>query len=468
MTGAAWRSDSAELVDPGAHRARHAGVSARRDRRSLRAARAGEGGAPDARERRGAGGGRARRRRPRDPLHGAAARRRPRRQPQRAHLRLHGEVDAPAAPGLARRRARARDRGRGRRTSCSRAGTGSRPSRARSSTSCCATSACARSSASGVSVNVAIQNLAFDAVNASYQVVIPRDAVAGFPREYVEAVFAHTLGAVATLVASADLLAVWRTHAMPAPSSVGGRSRFRRSAPRSRNSRPGSGRAAHAEPRDTDLGQPHHLLAEGIRRRAARAGSCPVRRARSSRRAARCARSPRRTPAARGCAARARRCDSIGAVRVWRPKAAGAGNGLQPWPCSAARRAARRELPPTQSGGCGCWTGSGSIVFPIAGSRGPACFDARRRTRRASSRRSASSATSLRCSKSAPSARTPPPGSRRRRPTITRPPETASRLATAFAVEEGVAVRRARARSCAGAGARRRGGAASATNGSRA
>ena len=68
----------------------------------------------------------------------------------------------------------------------------------------------------GVSVNVAIQNLAFDAVNASYQVVIPRDAVAGFPREYVEAVFTHTLGAVATLVASADLLAVWRSHAKPA------------------------------------------------------------------------------------------------------------------------------------------------------------------------------------------------------------------------------------------------------------
>ncbi len=68
----------------------------------------------------------------------------------------------------------------------------------------------------GVSVNVAIQNLAFDAVNASYQVVIPRDAVAGFPREYVEAVFSHTLGAVATLVASADLLAVWREHAKPA------------------------------------------------------------------------------------------------------------------------------------------------------------------------------------------------------------------------------------------------------------
>ena len=61
----------------------------------------------------------------------------------------------------------------------------------------------------GVSVNVAIQNLAFDAVNAGYQVVIPRDAVAGWPREYVEMVFAHTLGAVATLVSSDDLLSAW-------------------------------------------------------------------------------------------------------------------------------------------------------------------------------------------------------------------------------------------------------------------
>jgi len=62
----------------------------------------------------------------------------------------------------------------------------------------------------GVSVNVAIQNLAFDAVNAGYQVVIPRDAVAGFPPEYVEQVFAHTLGAIATLVSSEELLAAWR------------------------------------------------------------------------------------------------------------------------------------------------------------------------------------------------------------------------------------------------------------------
>jgi nicotinamidase-related amidase len=63
----------------------------------------------------------------------------------------------------------------------------------------------------GVSVNVAIQNLAFDAVNASYQMVIPTDAVAGFPKEYVEAVFANTLGAISTLVTTADLLGAWRT-----------------------------------------------------------------------------------------------------------------------------------------------------------------------------------------------------------------------------------------------------------------
>jgi len=61
----------------------------------------------------------------------------------------------------------------------------------------------------GVSVNVAIQNFAFDAVNACYQMVIPRDAVAGWPREYVEMVFAHTLGAVATLVTTDEIAGAW-------------------------------------------------------------------------------------------------------------------------------------------------------------------------------------------------------------------------------------------------------------------
>ncbi len=62
----------------------------------------------------------------------------------------------------------------------------------------------------GVSVNVAIQNLAFDAVNSGYQMVIPRDAVAGTPADYVEAVFAHTLNVVSTLTSTADLLEIWK------------------------------------------------------------------------------------------------------------------------------------------------------------------------------------------------------------------------------------------------------------------
>jgi nicotinamidase-related amidase len=62
----------------------------------------------------------------------------------------------------------------------------------------------------GVSVNVAIQNLAFDAVNAAYQVVLPRDAVAGFPKEYVEAVFEHTLSGITTVLDSATILESWR------------------------------------------------------------------------------------------------------------------------------------------------------------------------------------------------------------------------------------------------------------------
>jgi nicotinamidase-related amidase len=62
----------------------------------------------------------------------------------------------------------------------------------------------------GVSVNIAITNLAFDAVNASYQVVLPRDAVAGFPQEYVHAVFEHTLGAITTLTTTDDLIAIWQ------------------------------------------------------------------------------------------------------------------------------------------------------------------------------------------------------------------------------------------------------------------
>jgi len=61
----------------------------------------------------------------------------------------------------------------------------------------------------GVSVNVAITNLVFDAVNAGYQVVVPRDAVAGIPPSYVDVVFEHTLGLLATVTTAAEVLGVW-------------------------------------------------------------------------------------------------------------------------------------------------------------------------------------------------------------------------------------------------------------------
>jgi nicotinamidase-related amidase len=62
----------------------------------------------------------------------------------------------------------------------------------------------------GVSVNIAIQNLAFDAVNNGYQVVIPRDAVAGVPTDYAEAVLDNTLSLVSTLTTTADLVRIWK------------------------------------------------------------------------------------------------------------------------------------------------------------------------------------------------------------------------------------------------------------------
>jgi len=61
----------------------------------------------------------------------------------------------------------------------------------------------------GVSVNVAIQSLAFDAVNSGYQMVVPRDAVAGFPAEYVEQVFEHSLSVLATLTTTDALIHAW-------------------------------------------------------------------------------------------------------------------------------------------------------------------------------------------------------------------------------------------------------------------
>ena len=61
----------------------------------------------------------------------------------------------------------------------------------------------------GVSLNVGVTNLAFDAVNLGYQVVIPRDAVAGVPADYAQAVLDNTLHIVATITTTPEIVKVW-------------------------------------------------------------------------------------------------------------------------------------------------------------------------------------------------------------------------------------------------------------------
>jgi biuret amidohydrolase len=61
----------------------------------------------------------------------------------------------------------------------------------------------------GVSVNVALLATVIDGVNRGYQVVLPRDAVAGVGADYVEAVLDNTVSLLATITTTADLVAAW-------------------------------------------------------------------------------------------------------------------------------------------------------------------------------------------------------------------------------------------------------------------
>ena len=63
--------------------------------------------------------------------------------------------------------------------------------------------------ATGVSVNIGIAGLCLSAVDLGYQVVLVRDAVAGVPREFADAVIEHSLAMVATIVTSHELLEAW-------------------------------------------------------------------------------------------------------------------------------------------------------------------------------------------------------------------------------------------------------------------
>lgn len=62
----------------------------------------------------------------------------------------------------------------------------------------------------GVSVNIAIPNFVMDAVNRSYQFVLPRDAVSGYPREYAESVIDNSLALLATVTTTDDVVQAWK------------------------------------------------------------------------------------------------------------------------------------------------------------------------------------------------------------------------------------------------------------------
>ncbi|MER6574862.1 isochorismatase family cysteine hydrolase [Nonomuraea sp. NPDC001023] len=63
--------------------------------------------------------------------------------------------------------------------------------------------------AMGVSLNLGIPGLALEAVDLGYRVTVVRDAVAGIPEDYAEAVLRNTISLLATRVAAADLVRAW-------------------------------------------------------------------------------------------------------------------------------------------------------------------------------------------------------------------------------------------------------------------
>jgi nicotinamidase-related amidase len=62
--------------------------------------------------------------------------------------------------------------------------------------------------ATGVSTNLGIFGMAMTALDLGYQVVVLRDAVAGVPPEFAQAVLDQSLSLISTVVTSDDLLAV--------------------------------------------------------------------------------------------------------------------------------------------------------------------------------------------------------------------------------------------------------------------
>jgi len=63
--------------------------------------------------------------------------------------------------------------------------------------------------AAGVSLNRGILGISIEGVDQGYSVVVPRDAVAGYPAEYGEMVLKHSLDGLTTLTTVSELIDLW-------------------------------------------------------------------------------------------------------------------------------------------------------------------------------------------------------------------------------------------------------------------
>jgi nicotinamidase-related amidase len=61
----------------------------------------------------------------------------------------------------------------------------------------------------GVSLNIGVPNTVMELVNQGFEVVVPRDAVAGIPEDYAAMVIDHTLRHLATITSTDELVAAW-------------------------------------------------------------------------------------------------------------------------------------------------------------------------------------------------------------------------------------------------------------------
>jgi nicotinamidase-related amidase len=61
----------------------------------------------------------------------------------------------------------------------------------------------------GISLNIGIPNTVMDLANHAFEVIVPRDAVAGAPDTYGEQMIANTIRYLATITTTDELVAAW-------------------------------------------------------------------------------------------------------------------------------------------------------------------------------------------------------------------------------------------------------------------